>query len=182
MANKIYALLVGIDEYHPQSIGVKTLQGCVNDIEAIEKYLEIKTEHKISADNGNKKIWELVPPKKLINSSATRQAIINGFEQHLTQADNEDVVLFYYAGHGTQEPAPEVFKNSERDGKLEALVCYNSGILEGHNLADKELNYLIEQIAKNQPHILIILDSCFSGTATRDPDVVERHIDETKQQ
>ncbi|AFY55282.1 Caspase domain-containing protein [Rivularia sp. PCC 7116] len=97
MANKIYALLVGIDEYAPES-GVSLLKGCVNDIKAIEKYLEVATQHKISDDNGNKKTWELVT-QKLTNESATRQAVIDGFEQHLSKADSGDVVFFYYAGH-----------------------------------------------------------------------------------
>lgn len=94
--------------------------------------------------------------------------------KHLCQADSEDVVLFYYAGHGSYETAPEFFRNQERDGKIETIVCYDSRTSLGLDLADKELSYLIEQVAKNNPHILIILDSCHSGTATRDPEVVER--------
>ncbi len=170
MANKIYALLVGIDEYHPQSIGVGSLKGCVNDIEAIETYLR----KRIDTDNK----WELVKNSvvdwKLTNAQATRQAVIDGFEQHLSQADDKDVVFFYYAGHGSRETAPDVFLDQERDGKIETLVCYDSRTANGQDLADKELNYLIEQVAKNNPHILIILDSCHSGTATRDPEVIER--------
>ncbi|MEB3218533.1 MAG: caspase family protein [Nostocales cyanobacterium 94392] len=168
MAN-IYALLVGINEYHPQS-GVGSLTGCVNDIEAIETYLR----ERITTDNK----WELVENSvvdwKLTNELATRQAVIDGFEKHLSQAQSEDVVLFYYAGHGSYEPPSEVFREQERDGKIETLVCYDSRTSGVPDLADKELNYLIEQVAKNNPHILIILDSCHSGTATRDPDVVER--------
>jgi len=170
MTHKIYALFVGIDNYHPQSRGVNSLQGCVNDIKAIETYLR----QRIATD----KKWELVEnsfvPWKLTNSLATRQAVIDGFLQHLCQADSEDVVLFYYSGHGSRETAPEVFWNQERDGKIETLVCYDSRTSEGRDLADKELSYLIEQVAKKNPHILIILDSCHSGTATRDPEVVER--------
>ncbi|MBD2773306.1 caspase family protein [Iningainema tapete] len=165
MSHKIYALLVGIDNYHPDSRGVNSLQGCVNDIEAIETYLH----QRIATD----KKWELVQ-KKLTNDLATRQAIIDGFLQHLCQADSEDVVLFYYSGHGSYETAPEAFRNQERDGKIETLVCYDSRTSEGRDLADKELSYLIEQVANKNPHILIILDSCHSGTATRDPEVVER--------
>src|SRR5579883_2425573 len=169
MAQKIYALLVGIDTYHSP---VRSLQGCVNDITAIETYLR----QRIATD----KKWELVEnsvvPWKLTNDLATRQAIIDGFLQHLCKADSEDVVLFYYSGHGSYETAPEVFRNQERDGKIETLVCYDSRTPGGRDLADKELSYLIEQVAKNNPHILIILDSCHSGTATRDPEVVERQI------
>ncbi|NJO28231.1 MAG: peptidase C14 caspase catalytic subunit p20 [Richelia sp. SL_2_1] len=160
--NKIYALLVGINEYHPQS-GVSSLKGCVNDIEAIETYL-----HKRIATDSDR---ELVV-QKLTNNLATRQGIIDGFSQHLSQAQSEDVVLFYYAGHGSYEPVPEVFQHLERDGKIETLVCYDSRTSGVRDLADKELNYLIEQVAKNNPHILIILDSCHSGTATRYPDII----------
>jgi pimeloyl-ACP methyl ester carboxylesterase len=165
MAPKIYALLVGIDAYHPQSIGVNSLSGCVNDIKAIKTYLE----QRIAID----KKWELVE-RTLTNCDATRQAVIDGFEQHLCQANQEDVVLFYYAGHGSREIAPERFRNQEPEGKIETLVCYDSRTPNGQDLADKELNYLIEKVAKKDPHILIILDSCHSGTATRDPEVVER--------
>ncbi len=172
MANRIYALLVGIDKYAPES-GVSSLEGCVNDIEAIEKYLEITTQKKISTDNGNKKTWELVT-QKLTNDKATRQAVIDGFEQHLTQADSEDVVFFYYAGHGSYERVPEEFHSLERDGNIETLVCHDSRASGVPDLADKELSYLIEKVAQNNPHILIVLDSCHSGTATRDPEVLER--------
>ncbi len=165
MTNKIYALLVGIDNYSPESRGVKSLNGCVNDIKAIEAHLrkQIATDKK----------WELVE-KILTNDLATRQAVIDGFLKHLCQADSEDVVLFYYAGHGSYETAPDFFRNQERDGKIETIVCYDSRTSSGLDLADKELSYLIEQVAENNPHILIILDSCHSGTATRDPEVVER--------
>jgi len=170
MTHKIYALLVGINNYHPESRGVSSLTGCVNDIQAIEALLRKRIDHD--------KKWELVEnsvvPWNLTNDSATRQAVIDGFLQHLCQADSEDVVLFYYAGHGSYETAPEFFRNQERDGKIETIVCYDSRTSSGLDLADKELSYLIEQVAKNHPHILIILDSCHSGTATRDPEVVER--------
>jgi pimeloyl-ACP methyl ester carboxylesterase len=169
MIQKIYALLVGIDKYHSES-GVPNLSGCVNDIEAIEEYLR-----KRITTGGE---WELVEnsdiPWKLTNELATRQAIIDGFQKHLCRATSEDVVLFYYAGHGSYEQAPQAFREKDLDSQIETLVCYDSRTKQGRDLADKELSYLIEQVAKNNPHILIVLDCCHSGTATRDPKVVER--------
>lgn len=169
MANKIYALLVGINDYHPESY-VRSLKGCVNDIGTIETYLR----NRIATENKWQLVEDTVVPWKLTNNLATRKAIAEGFLQHLCKADSEDVVLFYYAGHGSQEPAPEYFWDEEPDRKLETLVCYDSRIPGGQDLADKELSYLIEQAEKNNPHILVILDSCHSGTATRDPNVRER--------
>lgn len=92
MRKKIYALLVRIDNYHPASSSpVLPLTGCFNDIKPIETYLP----DKISFESE----WTLVEstdvPWILTNEPATRQAIINGFQQHLCKADSDDVVLFY---------------------------------------------------------------------------------------
>ncbi|BAZ08283.1 peptidase C14 caspase catalytic subunit p20 [Calothrix sp. NIES-4071] len=168
MANKIYSLLVGINNYASESAG--QLYGCIKDVNLIETYLSQK-----AASNQQ---WELVQPRKLINEQATRQAIIDGFLQYLCQADSQDVVLFHFSGHGSQEFAPDFWT---KDRRFETVVCYDSRVPNGQDLADKELSYLIEQVAKNQPHILIILDCCHSGTATRVPSEVSiREIDSTR--
>ncbi|MEM9244605.1 MAG: caspase family protein, partial [Cyanobacteria bacterium P01_F01_bin.153] len=78
------------------------------------------------------------------------------------------VVLFYYAGHGAQERAPEEFLPLEPDGMNETLVCYDSRTATGRDLADKELRYLIAQVAQKNPHILVLMDCCHSGGGTRD--------------
>ncbi|MBD0262801.1 MAG: caspase family protein, partial [Tolypothrix sp. Co-bin9] len=55
MANNIYALLVGIDEYDPTSTQqISSLKGCVNDIKAVEAYLR----DRITKDGK----WKLVEP------------------------------------------------------------------------------------------------------------------------
>ncbi|MFB2897443.1 caspase family protein [Aerosakkonemataceae cyanobacterium BLCC-F50] len=165
MAKNIYALLVGIDNYHPVSVpSISSLKGCVNDIKAVEAYLR----ERIVKDSG----WKLMEPINfpwiLLNQDATRQAIINGFEQHLCNADSEDVVLFYYSGHGAQEKTPQEFWELEADRLNETLVCYDSRTEGGRDLADKELAYLISKVARNNPRVIIFLDCCHSGSGTRD--------------
>ncbi|GAB1542209.1 hypothetical protein NUACC21_48830 [Scytonema sp. NUACC21] len=169
MAQSIYALLVGIDRYDPTSNPqIATLQGCVNDIKAAQAYLEERTK------DGE---WELIKPADqswiLTNEQATREAIIKGFKEHLCKAESNDVVLFYYAGHGGQEKAPEEFWDLEPDRLNESLICYDSRSANGKDLADKELSYLISLVAKQDPHVLIVLDCCHSGSGTRDlsPDI-----------
>jgi pimeloyl-ACP methyl ester carboxylesterase len=154
MTRKIYALLVGIDRYAPPVSG---LQGCVNDIEAIETYLKSKVGGE----------WTLQKPQKLLDRAATRQAIIEGFQQYLTQADSEDIALFYYSGHGGQEKAPQEFWHLEPDRLNETLVCYDSRTPGNHDLADKELKYLLAQVAQKNPRTIVILDCCHSGSGTR---------------
>ena len=154
MTRNIYALLVGIDDY-PGS--VPKLEGCVNDINAIAEYLN----ERIDRHNYEPNIV------RLANEEATRQAVINNFEQHLGKAGSNDVALFYYSGHGSQEPAPPEFWHLEPDRMDETLVCWDSRT-SNWDLADKELAYLIGKVAKNNPHIVVILDSCHSGSGTRD--------------
>ncbi len=154
MTNNIYALLVGIDEYPSP---VPCLNGCVNDILEIQDYLQ----GRVAADGDKLHI------RTLLNQDATRQAIIDGFREHLCQASSEDVAFFYYAGHGSQEQAPQEFWAIEPDRLDETLVCYESRTEGGWDLADKELAKLISEVAQKNPHIAVILDCCHSGAATR---------------
>lgn len=154
MTRNIYALLVGIDAYAPP---VPSLQGCVNDIKAVEEYLR----GRVAQDNYQLNL------RTLIDSEATRQGIIAGFQQHLCQATKEDIALFYYAGHGSQEQAPQEFWDIEHDRLNETIVCYDSRSPGGWDLADKELGKLIGEVVQNNPHTLIIMDCCHSGSGTR---------------
>jgi pimeloyl-ACP methyl ester carboxylesterase len=152
MAKTIYALFVGIDKYADP---VPPLNGCVNDILAADAILRQRTA------------GDTYKPLILKDSKATRQNIIDGFRQHLAQATDHDVALFYYSGHGSQEDAPPEFWPFEPDKLDETLVCYDSRNEGNFDLADKELAALIAEVATNGAHVVIILDCCHSGTATR---------------
>ncbi len=164
MTKNIYALLVGIDNYHPAS-GITPLNGCVNDIDAVEEYLQ----KRVAADGK----WE-VKPLILKNQDATRSEIINGFQEWLCQANSDDVALFYYAGHGSHEATPSEFWHIEQDRQHETIVCYDSRTENVLDLADKELGYLISKVAQKNPHLMVIMDCCHSATGTRDPETIVR--------
>lgn len=160
MAKTVYALLVGIDKYQSP---VPALQGCTNDARAMQAFLEAR----VRAQGFELKL------QTLLDQEAGCEAIIEGFREHLSQAKAGDVALFYYAGHGAQEMAPEEFWALEPDRLNETLVCVDSRRKnqqgqEVYDLADKELSKLIAEVAQNKPHILIILDCCHSGSGTRD--------------
>lgn len=156
MTKNIYALLVGIDNYPAP---VAPLRGCVNDITTIQEYLQERV---------NKEGYQL-HSLVLKDQDATRQAVINGFKEHLCKAGSEDVALFYYSGHGSQEEAPPEFWHLEPDRLDETLVCWDSRKEGGRDLADKELAYLISKVAQKNPHIAIFMDCCHSGSGTKDP-------------
>lgn len=162
MPQKLYALLVGINEYHPQSEGVNPLAACLNDVEAMQNLLE-------------KQYADLSPKvKTLLNEDATRQNIIDSFRSHLRDQANENTtVLFYYSGHGGRQSLPKAFQKYVAGyRKEETLVCYDSraridGKFIEQDLADKELAILIEEVANKGAHVVIILDCCHSGSGTR---------------
>jgi len=153
MNRKLFALLVGIDTYpHP----VSQLYGCVNDITNLHDYLK---------ENYNVNLRV----EKLVNRDATRENIIRLFRKHLCKGGKEDVVLFHYSGHGSYEKAAPGFKEYFPAGKNETLVCYDSRLGNGLDLADKELAVLLWEIAQKQPHLAVTLDCCHSGSGTRGP-------------
>jgi hypothetical protein len=154
MARTVYALLVGIDEYQSP---VRPLHGCVNDITRVETFLT----QRVGSEGYT------LEPRVLKNDKATRQAVIDGFTGHLGRAGKDDVALFYFSGHGSQEKAPPEFWHMEPDRLNETLICYDSRQPGQYDLADKELAQLIADVADKGPHVVIILDSCHSGSGTR---------------
>jgi pimeloyl-ACP methyl ester carboxylesterase len=154
----IYALLVGINNYP-----VKPLSGCINDIKAVEEYLQTMYGNTDITLNINRITDE-------DSISPTRANIISGFD-HFNNAGDNDTCFFYYSGHGSWSPAPKEFW-SEADMRSESFVCIDSRIPGGKDLMDKEMGYLIwkTMAAKRQTRFIVITDCCHCGTITRDLD------------
>ena len=155
MSQKVYALLVGINDYAPE---VGKLAGCLNDVDHFHAYLSG------SFDKANLAV------EVLKDSDATRDNIIKQFRNHLGKAKADDVVVFQYCGHGARWASAKAFREFYPDGKDEGLVCIDSRQPGGFDLADKELAVLLAEVAKNNPHLAVILDCCHSGSGTRDVD------------
>jgi hypothetical protein len=162
MARSVFALLVGIDNY---TSSIPILRGCVNDLEAFASYLL----ESVAKDQN-----VLLEVRSLKNDEATREAVISAFREHLCNAKNGDVALFYYSGHGSQEQAPEEFWKIEPDHLNETLVLFDSREPGKWDLADKELAKLIGEVAAKGPHVVVILDCCHSGSGTREIGTVVR--------
>lgn len=156
MPRTVYALLVGIDAY-PKPM--TPLRGCVRDIQAMESLLEARTQA----------AGDTLRCHRLLNSEATREAVLSGLESHLTQAGASDAALFCYSGHGSRMPLPEAYRDMDPARELETLVCVDSRTEGQTDLFDKELAVRIARIAERAGHVLVILDSCHSGSGTRVP-------------
>ena len=155
MANKVHALLVGINDYSPN---VGRLHGCINDADNFRDFL---SENFAAA---------ALRMEILKDADATRENVIDLFRSHLSNADRDDVVVFSYSGHGARCKAAREFREFYPDGWDEGLVLHDSREPGGFDLADKELAVLLAEIARNQPHIAVILDSCHSESTTRSVD------------
>ena len=152
-----YALLVGINSY--ASPDITSLDGCENDVERFESYLDSVFP---SESEGGFEI------QTLISEQATRQAIIDGFLNHLAQATKGELALFYFSGHGCEEESPMEFVQAQGSSKHENIVCYDSGLPGVYDIADKELNVLIGELAANEAEVIVIFDCCHAGSGTRD--------------
>jgi hypothetical protein len=150
----VYALLVGINAYPP---GVPTLHGCVNDVEAMERLLRARVEP--SEDR--------LEVRTLYDEQASRNVFIATFREHLGRAEPGDTALFYYSGHGSQEPAPPEHAAAEPDGLNETLVLHDSRQPGVFDLADKELAALVAEVSDRGAHVTVILDCCHSGSGVR---------------
>ncbi|MBK7606552.1 MAG: caspase family protein [Saprospiraceae bacterium] len=150
----IYALLVGIDTYPP---AVPKLSGSKKDVHKIKSYLE--------SNFGDRPLHI----KTLLDEEASYGQLIEQFRSHLGQAGPDDVVWFHYSGHGSRQFSAPEFVQLNSGKKDETLVLHDSRP-GGVDLADKELAVLLNELSTKNPHILVTLDCCHSGSGTRGAD------------
>jgi len=149
----IYALFVAISEY-PK--GISDLPGCLNDVGAMEDFMREYAARNSVKTNFN----------RLVNTDATRAGVIEGFS-HFEAAGPEDICLLYYTGHGAQMMAPKEFQHLEVKRRLQTMVLHDSRLPGGKDLADKEISFLIAKHTANAGQVLVIADSCNSGSISR---------------
>jgi hypothetical protein len=152
------ALLVGINNYP----GVQNdLQGCLNDItnvyDALVKYFGF-----LPADI-----------RMLQDSRATKSAIMNELEARIAKSAKGDILVFHYSGHGSQVRDKEGDELS--DGKDE-IICPYDFDWSGSYISDDDFSEIFSGM-KSGVHLEVILDSCHSGTGTRELVMDRRAID-----
>lgn len=168
----LYALLVGVNAYPylcpPHNEKDLRLKACVNDVNLFKSLLD----QDFTKDHLN------VHPKLLTESNATKTKIVEAFNSHLGKAKPGDTVLFYFSGHGIRERTEiDFLKESEVDGRLGGIVCWNYNDPKGNTpddsiLSNKEFRYLIHQVSKKgtkkeKVHVVMVFDCCHSGSNSR---------------
>lgn len=112
----------------------------------------------------------------LQSSEATKQGIVGAFESLGKRCTRGDKVYIHFSGHGQQITDTD---GDEENGYDEAWIPYDAkpfyekGVYEGEkHLIDDEVNSLLARIKKkvgSSGRILVVIDACHSGTATREP-------------
>ena len=163
-----FALIVGIDDYQDPS--VPDLQGAVRDAKRMRETLI----HLYSFPEEHVRL--------LTNEAATLDAFLQEFENFLiNRVRHGDTVAIYFSGHGSKVPDlnelpssgknPRTYRQIEHD-KYDETLCFYDAVTDlkefakGH-LLDDHFNLLLEALYQKTKDITVILDACFSGTATR---------------
>jgi hypothetical protein len=148
------ALLIGVGKYQLPN----------NDLPGID--LDIENMKHVA------KIMGFAPGdiKVLFDEQATYSHVKGALSGWLREGVGpNDRVLVYFSGHGTRVPDPRPSKAGELD---DALVLHDvrASKLNGHQtLANVLLGYDFGESLAQIPskHVLVLLDACHSGTATR---------------
>jgi metacaspase-1 len=119
------------------------LQGCVND--------QINFSNKLDSEGFKfeKRLFK--------NSQCTLSLVKSEVEKVVNELKQGDVLIIQHSHHGTQVVD---IHNDESDGYDEALCMYDG------DLIDDEYNTMLSKL-KDGVVCFILLDSCFSGTATK---------------
>ena len=143
------ALLVGINDYPGAQ---NDLQGCVNDITNLYDVL-VKYFGFASTD-----------VRMLSDKRASKKAIVDGLKALCTGAQPGDSLVFHYSGHGSQVRDME---GDELADGLDEIICPWDFDWEGTYIKDDDFAALFSELKKGIS-LEVILDSCHSGTGTRE--------------
>jgi len=157
-----FGVFVGIDQY--EHLSQEALDGCVNDTEVMRTLFADRFAFKRSA--------------LLTNGKATRKAILEVLDALVAQVraaraklkpDETITVVIYYAGHGSQvrDQATAELGKDEDDGWDETWVAHDSSRQGDRDVRDDEIGMVYRELIRLGAQVLLISDSCHSGTVHR---------------
>jgi hypothetical protein len=155
-----HALIIAIGDYpeNPEEQGSWSDISSANDVPLIKGALESQKFTNFTV---------------LINEQATKEGILTALENMRISVKKGDVVVIHFSSHGQQIMD---FNGDELDGLDESIVAYNAPVhyIEGYkgeeHLVDEELGDALVAIRRalgENGDLLVLVDSCHSGTATR---------------
>jgi|GEM_PF-3017579 len=184
---KVHALFVGVDYYANSAENnpgdadptFHDLHGSVNDVRLIQRTLSANGYNvpiaATDCDTTRTDSITLVSVSAARNC-AKRQDILAALKSLIQAAAQERgaIVLFYYAGHGSQSEDPN--QTSTKASHVNSTIVpsdawrQREGLPQptSNDIVDIELKSVIDQAVAAGVSVVTIFDSCHSGTATRD--------------
>jgi hypothetical protein len=150
------ALLIGINKYKV----LPRLRGSINDIETMRQILITRwgfSEQRISM---------------VTDEAATRVGILAALDKLVKETGPQDIVYVHYSGHGSQ--VQDLNGDEEDDGLDETILAQDGRTNDILDITDDELDEIFARLRARS--VLIVLDSCHSGTATRSLDIRTRSV------
>ncbi len=162
-----HALLIGVNDYLADDLPEEQregpvfpdLNGALNDVELMRSVLI--DEYGFDPSNVT----------TLTDSRATRAAILGALGSLSERVRPGDVVYVHFSGHGSQVPD---FDDDERDTLDETILPHDARTPGVKDVTDDELGALLSRM--RGASVLVVLDSCHSGTATRGATLATRRV------
>jgi hypothetical protein len=150
------ALLVGIDTY--PKLGTEfQLRGAVRDAERFGDLL--------CRNFG----FPAANVALLRNEEAVHDQVLGAMRRLADATNPDDVVVFYFSGHGSQRTDLE---NDEDDGYDETILPFDSGrgsTVANRDITDDEIYLWLRDLGAKTSNITLVFDCCNSGNLTRAP-------------
>jgi hypothetical protein len=140
------ALLIGINQY----TGVPPLRGAVNDVALLSEVLTSRFG------------FQAKDVETLIDQQATRAGILAALDRLAARSAEGDLVYLHFSGHGSQMRDRN---GDEQDGQDETIVPQDGRTQNVPDITDDEIGEKLSAIRAKS--LIVVLDSCHSGTATR---------------
>ncbi len=130
------ALLIGVNRYADKA--VPQLEGAVPDVRAVRALLETRLGYETQ-----------------VLEDASRESIVRAFNKLALEADADDSVIVYYAGHGVVVPINGVDTGFWLPSDVDAGEPRSW-------LANADIARMVAAIGSRQ--LMLVSDSCYSGT------------------
>ncbi|MEH2192205.1 MAG: SUMF1/EgtB/PvdO family nonheme iron enzyme [Nostoc sp.] len=142
-----FALLIGVSEYDYEDKDLKPLPAAVKDVEAMQRVLV------------NPEMGGFAPSDITVLKDSQRQEIEEAIENLFNNRQKDDLLLFYFSGHGIKDDRGQLYLSSRATKKINGKLAKSSAVAASflhNNIND----------SRSQRQV-VILDCCFSGAITQ---------------
>ncbi|CAI7613923.1 unnamed protein product [Penicillium pancosmium] len=127
------------------------LQGTINDVKSVDELLR---SHGFSI-------------KKCCGPEATRDGILDAWNDLISQLNKDDTVFVYYSGHGGLVEPPKIQPKERRFQFIVPIDYDHNGSDEFRGILDVEISLLVQRTTEKTKNVTVAFDCCHSGRIAR---------------